>query len=369
MKHRAIVCLAAVAMLHSAGAATAVPAAPRYQLTDLGVVAGYANSFAYGMSDSGRQVAGWVDNGSTTQAFVWSAATGMQLLGNSTGATASRGFSVNDQGMVVGETSFGTQREATAWTGSTPSGLGTLSNAGSSVAFGVNDAGKIVGWSDSSDGTRAFVWESGSGMSSLGVLPGGTQTRAYNINASGQAVGWGTTPTGDRGFAASPAMSAIPTLSATGGRTRAYGNSNQNGWVTGDAQDPTLGDVAFVWSPVGGTVTLGRLTSATGSFGADVNSDGMAVGWAEGLPDGDQAYVWSAGTGMLALNDLLVSADGWSMQRARAINDGGVIVGNAVHADGMVHAVMLTPVPEPSTWALFGLGVFTLAARRKRARR
>jgi probable HAF family extracellular repeat protein len=204
-----------MAMLHSAGAALAAAAAPGYQITDLGVVAGYENSFAYGLSDSGRQVAGWVDNGSTTQAFVWSAATGMQLLGNSTGATASRGFAVNDQGMVVGETSFGPQREATAWTGSTPSGLGSLSNAGSSVAFGVNDAGKVVGWSDSTDGTRAFVWESGSGMSSLGVLPGGTQTRAYNINASGQAVGWGTTPTGDRGFAAAPAMSAIPTLSAT----------------------------------------------------------------------------------------------------------------------------------------------------------
>lgn len=356
-------------MLHSAGTALAATAASGYQLTDLGVVAGYENSFAYGLSDSGRQVAGWVDNGSTTQAFVWSAATGMQLLGNSTGATASRGFAVNDQGMVVGETSFGPQREATAWTGSTPSGLGSLSNTGSSVAFGVNDAGKVVGWSDSTDGTRAFVWESGSGMGSLGVLPGGTQTRAYNINASGQAVGWGTTPTGDRGFAAAPAMSAIPTLSATGGRTRAYGNSNQNGWVTGDAQDPTLGDVAFIWSPVGGTVSLGRLTDTTRSFGADVNSDGVAVGWAEGLSGGDLAYVWSAGAGMLALDDLLVSANGWSMQRARAINDSGMIVGNAMDANGVVHAVMLTPVPEPSTWALFGLGVFALAARRKHARR
>ena len=369
MKHRAIVCLAGMAMLHAAGGALAAAAVPGYQLTDLGVVSGYENSFAYGMSDSGQQVAGWVDNGSTTQAFVWSAGAGMQLLGNAAGATASRGFSVNDQGMVVGETSFGAQREATAWTGATPSGLGTLSNAGSSVAFGVNNAGKIIGWSDSSDGTRAFAWETGSGMSSLGVLPGGTQTHAYNINASGQAVGWGTTPTGDRGFVASPAMIAIPTLSASGGRTRAYGNSNQNGWVVGDARDPALGDVAFIWSPGSGTVSLGLLAGAASSFGADVNSNGVAVGWVAGLPAGDQAYVWSAGAGMLALDDLLVSANGWSVQRARAINDSGMIVGNAIDANGVVHAVMLTPVPEPSTWALFGLGVFALAARRRQARR
>lgn len=215
MKHRAIVYLACMAMLHSAGAALAAAAAPGHQITDPGVVAGYENSFAYGLSDNGRQVAGWVDNGSTTQAFVWSAATGMQLLGNSTGATAARGFSVNDRGMVVGHTSFGTQREATVWAGSTPSGLGSSSNAGSRVAFGVDDAGKIVGWSDSPDGTCA------------------------------------------------------------------YGYSNQNSWVTGDAQDPTLGDVAFIWSPVGGTVSLGRLSGATRGFGAEVNSDGAAVGWAE----------------------------------------------------------------------------------------
>lgn len=215
MKHRAIVYLACMAMLHSAGAALAAAAAPGHQITDPGVVAGYENSFAYGLSDNGRQVAGWVDNGSTTQAFVWSAATGMQLLGNSTGATAARGFSVNDRGMVVGHTSFGTQREATVWAGSTPSGLGSSSNAGSRVAFGVDDAGKIVGWSDSPDGTCA------------------------------------------------------------------YGYSNQNSWVTGDAQDPTLGDVAFIWSPVGSTVSLGRLSGATRGFGAEVNSDGAAVGWAE----------------------------------------------------------------------------------------
>lgn len=52
---------------------------------------------------------------------------------------------------------------------------------------------------------------------------------------------------------------------------------------------------------------------------------------------------------MLALDDLLVGANGWSMQRARAINDSGMVVGNAMDANAVVHAVMLTPVPEPST--------------------
>ena len=368
MKRRAIGWLAGIGMLHAAGVAVAA-VAPGYQLTDLGIASGYTASFAYGMSDNGKQVAGWVDNGTSTQAFRWSTSTGMVLLGNGPGATASRGFSVNDQGLVAGETSFGTPREATVWTGTSPAGLGTLSNAGSSVAFGINNAGNVVGWSDSSDGTRAFSWESGSGMSCLGTRPGGTQTRAYNINASGQSVGWGTTPAGDRGFTASPALSAVPTISGTGGRTRAFGNSNDNGWVAGDAQDPTLGDVAFVWSPTGGTVAMGLLAGAARSFGADVNSDGVAVGWADGLPGGEQAYVWSTDTGMVALDSLLVGTNGWSVQRARGINDSGAIIGNAMDANGAMHAVLLTPVPEPSTWALLGLGLLVTGAWRRRVHR
>jgi len=358
----------AVALLCAAAASTPVAAAtPAYQLTDLGIAAGYTSSFAYGISDDGQQVAGWVATASGgTRAASWSAPGGLTLLGDATGATASRAFGINDAGQAVGETSFGSRREATLWTAALPAGLGTLSNAGSSVAFALNNAGTVVGWSDSTAGTRAFSWAGAGPMQSLGALPGGTQTRAYGINAAGQATGWGTSPDGDRGFVDDGGLVAIPTLQAGAGRTRAFGNANFNGWVTGDAQDPALGDVAFAWSPATGTFSLGLISGAARSFGADINSSGAAVGWADGLPTGEQAYLWTQATGMVALDSLLVGADGWRVQRARAISDNGRIVGHAVDAQGAVHAVLLTPVPEVSTWLMMGLGLVALAARRRR---
>lgn len=355
-----------------ASAVTAGIAAPtKYTLTDLGIAAGYDSSFAYALSDDGTQVAGWVaTNSGLTRAARWSTAGGLELLGMTTGATGSRAFGINDAGLAVGEMSYGSLREATAWDAASVQGLGTLSGSGSSVAFGVSNGGKVAGWSDSDAGTRAFSWTSGAGIASLGTLPGGTQTRAYAINASGDVVGWGTTPAGDRGFiAVGDTLTPIDTLDPGGaGRTRAFGISD-NGWVTGDARDPVLGDVAFAWSAAGGTVSLGMLAGAAHSYGADINSAGTSVGWNDGLPQGEVAFLWSADSGMVAIDSLLVDASDWQVQRARAINDLGYIVGNAVDAAGNLHAVLLTPVPEPATMWLALAGIAALALTRRGARR
>lgn len=54
---------------------------------------------SYAVSDSGSFVAGWVQAGSSTRAFLWSAAAGMELLPLAAGATASRAFGLNDNGV------------------------------------------------------------------------------------------------------------------------------------------------------------------------------------------------------------------------------------------------------------------------------
>lgn len=366
--------LLATALLALGLASSPAMAGPSYRLTDLGVVDGYTQSFAYGLSDNGAFVAGWLQAGSVTRAFRWSAGAGMEILALDAGMTSSRAFGVNDSGVVAGESVLSpTKREATLWTSSgVRNGLGTLPNPGnpnsSSVAFGVNNSGVAAGWSDSAENTRAFRWTSVDGMASLGALPGGTQTRAYSIAANGQIVGWGTSPDGDRGFVASPSLSSVGALSAQpGSRTRAFGGSN-NGWVTGDASDPAVGDVAFLWSSDTSLISLGKLAGAARSFGADVNSAAAVVGWNEGGANGEEGFLWTAQDGMLSFNTLLLGAPGWQVQRARSINDLGYVVANAVDSNGQVHAVLLVPVPEPSTWAVMLAGLLaTFIVRRRQA--
>lgn len=332
------------------------PAAPLYRVTDLGVTAGFTRSFSYGLSDSNHYVAGWLGNASgPLNTFRWSAGTGLEPLAPLPGGTSARAFAVNDSGAVVGESTVGSNRQATLWQpNGAPINLGTLDNAGSSVAFGINDSGAVAGWSDSSAGTRAFLWTANDGMQGLGVLPGGTETRAYALNDAGTVVGWGTTPEGDRGFIYSNGvLSSLGALSSqSGSTTRAYGLSS-NGYVAGDAQDPALGETAFLRRLDGALQSLGVLPGTAKSFGADVNATAQVVGWTETAAGEQQAFLWTMADGLLDLNSLLISLDaGWQLQRARSINEAGFIVGQGINPAGEFRAFLLSPIPAPSSVVL-----------------
>lgn len=69
---------------------------------------------------------------------------------------------------------------------------------------------------------------------------------------------------------------------------------------------------------------------------------------------------------MADLNTLIDPASGWTLFDARDINDAGQIVGTGT-ISGTQHAFLLTPVPEPETYAMLlaGLAVIGVSARRK----
>jgi hypothetical protein len=69
--------------------------------------------------------------------------------------------------------------------------------------------------------------------------------------------------------------------------------------------------------------------------------------------------VYTASDGMLDLNSLV---SGWVIETANGINNAGQIVGLASR-NGESHAVLLTPVPEPSTFALLMLAAAALSFR------
>jgi hypothetical protein len=56
---------------------------------------------------------------------------------------------------------------------------------------------------------------------------------------------------------------------------------------------------------------------------------------------------------MTDLNTLIDPTSGWNLTEADAVNDSGMIVGQGwSSANYEYHALLLTPVPEPSTIAL-----------------
>ena len=97
-----------------------------------------------------------------------------------------------------------------------------------------------------------------------------------------------------------------------------------------------------------------------------INNIGEIVGTAyiSSKYDSD-AFLYSGGF-MIDLNTLIPSST-WTLQAAEAINDCGQIVCNG-YRNGQTHALLLTPVPEPSTLALLGAGAIGLIGYKRQRR-
>jgi probable HAF family extracellular repeat protein len=63
---------------------------------------------------------------------------------------------------------------------------------------------------------------------------------------------------------------------------------------------------------------------------------------------------------MFDLNDLIPAGSGFTLISANGINDAGQITGNGITAAGATHAFLLTPVPEPASLTLAGIGLAAL---------
>jgi probable HAF family extracellular repeat protein len=373
-----------------------------YNLGALGVP---ISSNGYAISNdgwvSGASVSSGSNNSILTHAFLYVGTPGnggaMADLGTLGGAN-SYAYGVNDSGQVVGESQTSGSTTPHAFLFSAPPGnggsmidLGTLGLE--SYARGINDSSQIAGYSFIGGvGYRAFLYTgapgSGGAMQDLGTL-GGKNSYAYGINPSGQIAGY-SNPLGslvDHAFRYSGAPGAGGAMADLG----TLGGNSSNGYaingaaqVAGFSQVPQGWAHAFLYTGTPGVdghmADLGTL-GGHNSYGYGVNSFGQVVGSSE-LAVGNSATHAILYTGVPGVNGQMIDLDAWldandpaegakwTLTEARGITDTGLITGTGVYNDGpgglsdgqcafLLDASALV-VPEPAGFVMMGIGALGL---------
>ncbi|WP_281241660.1 autotransporter domain-containing protein [Lutimaribacter saemankumensis] len=333
----------------------AVPpvAAEEYSFDGLGFLGSTSPySYPWGVSDDGSTIVGESRNSSSqTEAFRWSAGSGMQGLGFLSGSLSpnSRAFDISGDGSVIVGDSINAsgQFEAFRWTaGSGMQALGFLSGSSSfpySRAFAVSgDGSTIVGESRSgSNLNQAFRWTAGSGMQGLGFLNGSTSpySRAWGVSNDGSIVvgeGRNSSNTSEAfRWTASSGMQGLGFLNSSGTQfSRAFGISGDGNIIVGDSSNPSNRTEAFRWSSSSGMQGLGFLsTNASYHYSrawAASNDGSIIVGSATNSSGQTEVFRWTAQAGMLSLSDLLsaegVNMNGVQLYEARAVSSDGTTI-------------------------------------------
>jgi len=312
-------------------------------MTNLGVLAGSNNfSRGYAINDAGI-VVGESDNNSS-RAFVASngTMTGLtRLAGDNDRGVA---HDINNAGVIVGISSNGTVSRPTTWNynGSTyvPSDLGTIAGTPTATgrAWAINQNGVAAGLSTNSLGTsQATLWDGGTIANLTSLGDGARFSQAFGLNDTNDVVGSSST-----GQTVGQLIGTTSTTSITRGFF----------WDSGAITELT----PFNLYAPGNTGP----TTNYHSVAMDINNAGVIVGNSQRIAGSPAvATLWQGGV-PIDLNTLLPSGSGWNLLSAEGINSQGDIVGYGT-IGGQTHAFLMT-VPEPSSLALAGCGAIGLLA-------
>lgn len=373
--------VSAVLLFAGLSAAPAAFAAP-LPITELGVLGG-TQTFALDVNES-RVVTGNAQLASTApaprlNAFVWGPSAPIAGLGVLPGSNNfSRGYGINDAGVIVGESDNNSSR-AFRWESGVMTQLPGLQGPTSgAVAHDINNAGAIVGASSNGAALRPVIWRSGV-VADLGVpaTAGTPSGRAWSINAGGVVAGnarradgaavqphrW--IPDGLGGYT----PSALGPLGSDGNRFGEALAIADNGWIAGYFNSSTTGTAerGFLWREGVGYLTMPTLGKAHARATA-VNANGIVAGWAGPFAGfataaGTEAWIWDNGVTTRVI-DLIDPASGWTAIFAvTGINDQNDIIGWGTF-NGQTRSFIMT-IPSPGGAGLLAFaGV--LAARRRR---
>jgi probable HAF family extracellular repeat protein len=400
---------------------TAPAAAQVYTLTNIPPISGATGtSAAFGISPDGHYVTGFSSvAGGQMHAFRWDTTTPATLpvdLGVLAGTAGSVGLGVNTAGTVVGYSTNGTitstfrpvdtsdQAFLRGLAAASPtaipvlagggfSGGGYTSNRAQGVSSGTNEisgyafnltTGDFQGFRANPTGTTQAALANLAGT--FGTFGAGTLNLTYGINASGGIAG-----EADRDNGANPnpyfavlypaGITAATQLPLPAGFTNAHGlavnDGNHVAGLTNNCPDTAASNPA---TPIRGyfyngttATALGTLLTGDQSIALGLNNSDVAVGHSNLSPGPGATHAVRFNTTTGTATDLSSSAvvsnlTTWVLQSAEAIDSNGDIVGYGIAPNGSIHGFLLTPVPEPGTLALAGLGLGGLALRGWRRR-
>jgi hypothetical protein len=345
---------------------------PTYSIYSLG-----ANTTGLSVSQDGTYVTGlyYSTNAGFSNpeaGFLWTQSGGVVTLpaaGTANHIDASPN-AVNNSGMVAGAVStstYGASSLPVLYSNSSSSTVLALpAGSFSGRAFGINNSGAIAG-SILSEGNwyAATFTPTNASVLMQTTTNGAILQYAYGIANSGRVAGQAAYLTGTIGYYLDPGSSNavdLGSLPGGDGETVAFAISGSGGYITGYS-----GASPFIYQPGTATITsIPKLAGWTSGEGRSVNDLGWVVGYgssATSIP-----FLFN-GTSTYGLQGLLTGTDSsrWNMTSGDAngaygISDNGIITGRALY-DGVVTGFVMipnSPIPEPSTFTLFGFGVLAL---------
>jgi probable HAF family extracellular repeat protein len=279
------------------------------------------------VSNNGGVITGTYSPASGTQAYRWTAATGVVGLGDLPGGSFySEGLAISADGSVIagrGSTAAGVQ--SFRWTASEGMvGLGVVPGQDYSIPRGVSDDGQTIVGGHTNFSNQAFRWTQATGFQGLGDLEGGYfRSEARDVSDDGSVV------------------------------------------VGMGSVDPGV-DQAFRWTAGTGMIGLGYLPGENSSQAFAVTADGNTI-----VGESDFAFIWDPVHGMrnlaqaLAADYGLVIPPGWVLDEATGISaDGSVIVGTGRNPQTNTEAWRIV-IPEPASAFLFAICTVAICIRRR----
>jgi len=326
----------------------------------VGIDSDYGNQLLdiRGVNDSGQVVGTHGPGGNGDRAFVWTEGSGF----NTFMTQPSSGYGINSDGWVVGGVGAPGSRQAYVYDSSNDQlyPLGYVPNQREATALDINDDGLVVGDTSNSGSIPmlAWVWTGWPNVQSPpplellkpDLLNPFRNSHATSVNIAEEVAGvyfaggsvWTSfvvNPSGNTEF--------LPNLpNYFQGFAREINDLGEVVGGTGGAIEPRQ---AILWSrdQFGEYRATSLGSVGFGAFAAGLNNGGQVVGFWYNAPNpnaGRWGFLYEDGV-MHDLNTLVTLPAGWVLTQAMDVNNQGQIVGNATF-NGQRRGFLLDPLPQ-----------------------